>query len=59
MSNISNLKVFTQDESHKLEELKKIVTDDPTAKEISIFKSIDKKHEGLEIRIAELRNLVG
>jgi hypothetical protein len=52
MSNISSLKAFTMEEAHKLEELKKVVTDDPASREIDIFKSIDKKQEDLETQIA-------
>lgn len=59
MSNISSLKAFTMEESYKLEELRKVVTDDPNSKEIDIFKSIDKKQEKMEMQIAEMRNLVG
>lgn len=47
------------EESHRLDDLRKIVTDDPSSKEMDIFKSIDKKHEYMEQQVAEMRNLVG
>ena len=59
MTNVNSLKAFTMDESCKLEELKKMIIGDPGSKEIDALKSLEKRQYELDVKITELRNLVG
>lgn len=58
LNGINQLKVLTSEEAIKLDELKKIVTNDPEGKEIDIFKQIDHKQEKLENEVLGLGNMM-